>query len=85
MSQARMGAIVKYCGHDGCFLADIHKVGNTNVINAAKPVTMDNLTRPARRCTHHISDFPTAGFWKPQKGIFVIPEKQCIEITEGEQ
>ena len=80
MSDSRMGAIVQYCGHDGHFIADIYKIGNTNVINASQPVTMNNLRRPARGCTHHISDFPTSGFWQPRKGLFVIPEEQCIEI-----
>ena len=80
MSESRMGAIIKYCGHDGCFIADIHRVGNVNVIHASLPVTMENLDRPARDCTHQIVDFPIGGFWKPHHGVFVIPEKQCREL-----
>jgi hypothetical protein len=81
MSESKMGAIVQYCGHDGWFIADIHRVENVNVIYASRPVTMENLNRPAEDCTHHITDFPVGGFWKPQKGIFVIPEAQCKALS----
>jgi len=82
MSKAFMGATVQYCGHDGYFLADIHEVGNTNVINAASGrVDIDKLTRPAKGATHILVDFPQAGFWKPYKGIFVVPSNQVREIV----
>ena len=81
MAKACMGAIVQYCGHDGCFLADIWEVGNANVVHAAhRPINMANLTRPAGKCTHHLVDWPKPGFWKPMHGIFVVPAAQVKEL-----
>ena len=80
-SKARMGALVQYCGHDGSFVADVWHVGSVCIIVAPRPVTMDNLQRPATgQETHHIEDFPAAGYWKPEKGIFVIPEEQVTVL-----
>ena len=80
MAKSHMGAVVKYCGHNGSFIADIWEVGNTNVVHASRPVSMENLDRPALGCTHHLSDFPKPGFWKPHHGIFVVPAKQVTEL-----
>jgi len=30
--------------------------------------------------THQLEDFPQAGFWKPEKGIFIVPERQVTEL-----
>lgn len=79
-----MGAMVQYCGHDGCFVADIYRVGNINVVVATGPVTPGNLKRPAEKYkpTHHLEDFPEAGYWAPQKGIFVVLEDQVTELGQ---
>lgn len=82
MSRAAMGAKVQYCGHDGTFIADIFRIGNINVVNANGPVTPSNLERPAVGATHRLRDFPEAGFWSPNKGVFVVPEKQVVELRE---
>ena len=76
MSKAAMGAVVQYCGHNGTFIADIFRIGDVNVVHASQPVTMENLRRPALGPTHHLVDFPTAGFWEPSKGVFVVPHEQ---------
>ena len=52
MSKAHMGATVKYCGHDGTFIADIFVVGNVNVVRANGPVTGNNIKRPADNASH---------------------------------
>jgi hypothetical protein len=78
-----MGALIIFCGHKGTFTADIWRIGTVNVIHASGPVTMDTLDRSDRNfdaATHHMKDFPQAGFWKPALGIFVIPEKQVRAI-----
>lgn len=78
-----MSARALYCGHDATFVADIWRIGNVNVIVANGPLHGHNntlLERPARGATHHVKDFPEAGYWRPEKGIFVVPEKQCREI-----
>jgi hypothetical protein len=80
MAKSCMGAVIQYCGHNGCFLADIWEVGNTNVVHASREVTVNNLERPAQGCTHHMSDFPVPGFWKPHRGIFVVPANQVKEL-----
>jgi hypothetical protein len=75
MAESKMGAMVRFCGHNGSFIADVHKVGNCNVVRANGPVTPDNLDRESTP-THHISDFPNAGYWNSRLGVFVVPEKQ---------
>lgn len=82
MSQSKMGARVQYCGHDGWFVADIFRVGSCNVVRASGPVRTDKLNRPAKVCTHHLVDYPEAGFWRPDLGVFVVPEKQVTELKE---
>ena len=85
MSNAKMGARVQYCGHDGHFVADIFTVADANVVRANGPVTPGNLIRPAQQqcapATHVLLDFPTTGFWRPDIGVFVVPEAQVKEIT----
>jgi hypothetical protein len=75
-----MGALVQFCGHDGYFVADIHRVGNVNVVKANGAVTPGNITRPAKGATHHMVDMPTAGYWNPKIGVFVVPEEQVTEL-----
>jgi hypothetical protein len=82
MSAAKMGATVLYCGHNGTFIADIFKVGNVNVVRANGKVTPDNISRPANGATHHLSDFPNGGFWRPDLGVFVVPENQVTELEQ---
>lgn len=82
MAKAKMGAVVSYCGHNGNFIADIWQVGNTNVVRASQEVTGANLIRDDRfgKATHHLSDFPKPGFWRPDLGVFVVPQKQVKEL-----
>jgi hypothetical protein len=79
MAKAHMGAWVQYCGHNGCFIADIWEVGNANVVVASMPVLPETLDRQ-HKPTHHMQDFPKAGYWKPLRGIFVVPKKQVEEL-----
>lgn len=80
MSKAAIGARVQYCGHDGTFVADIFEVEGANVVRASEPITAGNLQRPAKSATHHIVDFPSGGFWRPDLGVFVVPKKQVREL-----
>ncbi len=84
MSKEAMGARVMYCGHDGYFVADICCVAGANVVRATGAVTPGNLIRPIQQksepATHTLLDFPTAGFWRPDLGVFVVPEDQVKEI-----
>lgn len=79
MKKGQTGAIVAYCGHSGSFIADIWVVGNANVVRANGPVTAANINRKAKP-THHLSDFPLPGFWRPDLGVFVVPEKQVTKL-----
>lgn len=87
MAKATIGALVRYCGHSGSFVADIHVVGNVNVVRATGPVVAQELNRFSPP-THHLIDFPTAGFWRPDLGVFVVPKGQVKELppnsTPGE-
>jgi len=74
-NMGRCGAIVQYCGHDATFIADIVTVADAVVIRANGPIEK-NLRRPARGATHHVMDFPKAGYWNPQLGVLVVPAAQ---------
>lgn len=80
MAEARSGAVVQYCGHDGTFPADIYKIGTANVVYVGRKVTAESIDRPAINPTHRITDFPVGGCWKPQIGVFVVPEDQVVEL-----
>lgn len=80
MSEAAIGARVKYCGHDGYFIADIFKIGDCNVVRANGPVTGDTIQRPAKNITHELTDFPKAGFWGSHIGVFVVPCEQVKKV-----
>lgn len=79
MSKAKSGALVQYCGHNAMFIADIYEINGVNVVRANGPVDK-HLIRPAKEPTHHMVDFPRAGFWKPDLGVFVVPSKQVREL-----
>lgn len=88
MSKAYIGACVLYCGHkDATFIADIHEVGNVNVVVGpnfgSNEKFLESLERSpfkARLATHHLVDFPTAGVCRPALGIFVVPKSQVREL-----
>ena len=81
MSNSAMGAIVQFCGHRGTFIADIFEVGNVNVVHASREVNANTLDRDNfDEATHHITDFPKAGFWKPWIGVFVVAKNQVTEL-----
>ncbi len=81
-----MGAVVVYCGHDASFVADIHRIGDVNVVVAATvPGSQAKfeslLTRPADpNATHQMVDFPGPVYWSPPRGVFVVPDKNVKEI-----
>ena len=82
MSKPAMGARVRYCNHAGTFIANIFVVGNCNVVRANGPVTYENLDRaPLDGATHYLRDFPTAGFWRPDLGVFVVPFGQVQSLV----
>jgi hypothetical protein len=82
MKEGVAGAQVKYCNHDGWFVADIHVVGNVNVIRANGPVNGDNIIR-TNEATHVVTDFPKSGFWRPDLGVFVVPQSQVKALRNG--
>lgn len=73
--KSAIGACVRYCGHNATFVADITEVAGACVIRANGPIDKV-LTRPADGETHHVSDFPVAGFWRPDLGVLVVPSSQ---------
>ena len=82
MKNGKVGAIVQYCGHEATFIADIWYVGNVNVVRANGPIDkcLNREPKAFTSATHHVSDFPTPGFWRPDLGVFVVPEKQVTEL-----
>lgn len=76
VSKSKVGALVRYCGHDAMFVADVIEINGACVVVAADRI--DNcLIRPATaKATHHLRDFPVAGYWNPRAGFFVVPSDQ---------
>jgi hypothetical protein len=79
MSESKMGAVVIYCGHDASFVADIHRIGDVNVVIAhgtgSEAGFNSHLTRPADpEATHHLVDFPGPVYWSAARGVFAVPE-----------
>lgn len=79
MSRSAIGAQVQFCGHDGTFIADIFEIDGVNVVRSPVPVNGGMLKRPAV-ATHTMEDFPRAGFWRPDIGVFVVPAAQVKEV-----
>lgn len=80
MAKARVGAKVMFCNHDGWFIADVHRIGNVNLVKAAQPVKAENIVRGRNsEATHHLSD-GRGGYWKPLQGIFVVPASAVREL-----
>lgn len=86
MSKAAQGATVRYCGHKATFTADIFLVGNANVVRPDGPIDLKTLNTDEEvyksQATHELVDFPTVGFWRPDLGVFVVPEKQVIKLRK---
>lgn len=83
MAKGKVGALVRYCGHPGTFVADIIEVAGANVVRPEGPVTMQNLDRDPEayeQATHHMVDWPVGGFWRPELGVFVVPKGQVKEL-----
>lgn len=81
MSAPAMGARVKYCNHEGWFVADILLIKCVNVVRANGPVTPSNIIRTEMdTITHHLKDYPEAGFWRPDLGVFVVPVSQVHHL-----
>lgn len=83
MAKAAMGANVMFCGHNGWFIADIFEIDGVNVVVANGMVRYSTLvTKEPDMATHHISDFPRIGCWKPDRGFFVVPKNQVTVIKK---
>jgi hypothetical protein len=74
------GVRVIYCGHNGWFIADVYWWGDTCLVHTDGPVSGSSLNRPAVDCDYQLSDSPVAGFWNPQKGIFMVPKSQMTKV-----
>lgn len=82
LSKSAMGARVKYCNHAGWFVADIFVVGTANVVRANHSICGENIHRDEMESiTHEMRDFPQAGFWRPDIGIFVVPQEQVKKVV----
>jgi hypothetical protein len=79
-----MGAMILYCGHNGAFIADITEIEGATVVRPNGPIDLAKLDRSVtsvRRATHHLTDSPTAGFWRPDLGVFVVPSAQVKALN----
>lgn len=82
---------VRYAGHDAMFVADIYvRNGIATVVangNLDAPDT-GSLIRPADRpdvgrCEFHLLDTSTAVYWRPNRGIFVVPVEQVVHLPQN--
>ncbi len=82
-STAEFGVWVQYCGHNAMFKADLFRVRGAVCVRANGPIrdgSAGNLFRPAKGCKYHLEDFPDAGFWRQDLGVFVVPEEQVTKL-----
>lgn len=87
MAKAAMGAVVMYCGHEAYFVADIFEIAGANVVRANGKIDIGKCIKERRNLehgfpTHHVSDFPQPGFWRPDLGIFVVPSEQVTVVRK---
>lgn len=71
---------------DRSFIADIHEVAGAYVVRASGPVNGGTLNRGLSGSgspTHHITDFPVAGYWNENLGLFVVPAEQVTIIDDS--
>ncbi len=83
MSKPYMGANVLFCGHDATFVADIYLVKNVNVVVGRGPIEKNlrwDRDKKKGRPTHHLTDFPTPGYWSKERAVFVVPANQVKEL-----
>lgn len=77
-----MGALVRYCGHKGVFIADIHHIAGAVVIrgnpNIEKVLSRSDSDYEA--ADYHLLDFPGPIYWNPRDGIFVVPKGNLKEV-----
>ena len=81
---SKIGALVRYCGHKGVFVADIIAIEGAAVVRPSGPVTPETLDRSSTsyaKATHHVVDYPSGGFWRPDLGVFVVPANQVTVLT----
>lgn len=88
MAKSRVGARVQYCAHNAYFVADIHTLGEYNiVVGNVKPnggldliFPSDEVRHGFTKPTHHLTDMPPGGYFNDRRGIFVVPKSQVIEL-----
>lgn len=75
-----------FCGHKGYFIADVIGVGSAWVVRANGPVSADNIIRRDvdEEATHIVSDM-WGGFWRPDLGVFVVPNKGLTLTKVGKK
>lgn len=81
MAKAFIGARVIFCGHNAWFIADIHEVGDVNVVRANGNIYKNLIRDDLDKATHHVVDFPNKGFWSATDiGVLVVPKEQVREL-----
>jgi hypothetical protein len=81
-SPYKVGAIVHMLPHDLVFAADLWRVAGAVIVRASGPVLHGSRVcwpRTSQVCrenppTHELSDNLAEEFWKPEIGVFVVPE-----------
>ena len=83
----KTGAIVHMLAHDLVFHADLYLVGGAMVVRANGPLKRDSNCWPStaafcqdHKPTYELHDRPSAGFWREDLGIFVVPADQLKEL-----
>lgn len=83
IKETKFGVIVRYCGHDASFVADIVVVAGCAVIRASGEPIDSVLTRPCSQdAEYHVEDIPEGGYWNPRKGILCVPVAQVAFIKK---
>lgn len=73
------GVLVQYCGHKGSFVADVFEVAGAYVVRPNGPIDLGNLDRQSSP-EYWVTDYPEAGFWRPDLGVLVVPKEQLVKM-----
>lgn len=83
MTCIKTGAIVYFMNYDVVAPADIYQVGNARVVRIPMSLDEYRVMSLDLKPTHAIRSTGIMEFWRPDLGVFVVPEDLVWEVDNG--
>lgn len=80
MTCIKTGAIVYFMNYDVVAPADIYQVGNARVVRTPQTLGEYQNAPLDLKPTHAIHSTGIVEFWRPDLGVFVVPEDLVWEV-----